>query len=519
MDKALIYLRVSTMDQARKELPIESQRSRCIDYAKSKNLRVDPDSDVYVDRGISGRSLESRLGLQELMRRCKEDDNVKAVVFYDVSRLARNLLDYQIVRNKLQSNGVSVFSATEAISGDDTPSGWMVENMMAMFAEFRSRQDGEKIKNSMLAKAEGGIYPGYAPYGYKNMQEQISSAKSKRWMDIDENEAPWVKRCHELFSTDTCTMRELAEKLRSEGMVPPKRGKLHMSLIDQILRNDIYIGVIRWGGVVNKNGTHTHILDKDLFSRNQAIMGIRNGGISRKRKYSYVLRTANAVCGECGSRMTAGFHKGKSKRYERYSCTKKIAGEKVACSQSVVPVDVLEKSFSNTFKRVQMSETAVNKLRDKVKDILERDGETDLNLFRELNTRLVNNRVAQKRLLEKYAEGKVNDEMYETTQIGYTEAEDKLKEDIAGLDVRINKTKEILEIALGLVNNCYRAYKKAPNDELRALLAKAFFKKIEVSNGIVSNVVLNQPFYFLAENKVKKSDEFRLAYTGGDGGN
>ena len=75
----------------------------------------------------------------------------------------------------------------------------------------------------------------------------------------------------------------------------------------------------------------------------------------------------------------------------------------------------------------------------------------------------------------------------------------------------------MLEVALGLISNCYRAYKKAPNDELRALLAKAFFKKIEVRDGVVSNVVLNDPFYFLAENKVKKVQEFQLAYSGGDG--
>lgn len=519
MDRALIYLRVSTKDQARKELPIESQRSRCVEYAKTKNLKVDEINDVYVDRGISGRSLESRLGLQELMRRCKEDETVKAVIFYDISRLARNLLDYQILRKTLLSQGVTILSATESFSGNDTPSDWMIENMMAMFAEFRSRQDGEKIKNSMRAKAENGIYPGYARYGYKNVQEHTSSAKSKRWMEVDENQAPWVIRCHELFATDRFTLRELAEKMQTEGMVPPKRGKVHLSLVEQILKDDIYIGVIRWGGVVNKNGQHKQLVDKDLFYRNQSILDARNGGVCRKRKYFYILRGANAICGECGARITAGFHKGKSKRYERYSCSKKIMSNFTNCSQSVVPVDVLEKSFEGVFKKVQMNDVAVEKLRQKVRGILERDGQTDHDLFEQLNSQLVNNKSAQKRLLEKYAEGKVTDELYEIKQAEYLSEEEKLQESISGLDKRINQTREVLEVALGLINNCYRAYKKAPNDELRALLAKAFFKNIEVQHGVVSKVELNDPFFFLAEGKVKKVKEFSLAYSGGDDGN
>ena len=518
MERALIYLRVSTLDQARKELPIESQRSRCLEFAKSKELRVDEVNDVYVDRGISGRSLGSRVGLQELLKRCKQDKSVTAVIFYDISRLARNLLDYQLLRQQLQNNGVSVLSATEAISGDDTPSGWMIENMVAMFAEFRSRQDGEKIKNSMRSKAENGIYPGYARYGYKNVQEQMSSAKSKRWMEPDEKQAPWVQKCHSLFATGLYTLDELASKLEADGMEPPKRGKLHASLIHQILRDDLYIGVIRWGGVVNYEGKHKHLISKDLFRKNQSLLDARNAGACRKRKYFYILRSAGAVCGECGAKLSAGFHTGKSKRYERYSCSKKIAGKRITCSQSVVPVKEVEKSFENVFKRIQLSDSFAIKLKKRIKEVLDRDNETDKKLYNSLSEKLTNNRESQKRLLEKYAEGKIDEDMYEVAINKYKETEIQLKDEVQRLDNRLNQVQEVLEIAIGLTNNCFKAYKKAPNDEIRALLAKTFFKKIEVREGVVSKVELNGPFYFLVRDKVRKVQEFSEAYTGGDGG-
>lgn len=520
MERALIYLRVSTKDQARKELPIESQRLRCIEFAKNKNLTVDELNDIYVDRGISGRSLESRLGLQEMLKRCKRDENVKAVIFYDISRLARNLLDYQIVRKQLQNHGVSILSATEAISGEDTPSAWMAENLTALFAEFRSRQDGEKIKNSMKAKAENGVYPGYARYGYKNVQEQTSSAKSKRWMEPDEEQAPWVQKCHALFATGLYTLDELASKLQVDGMPSPKRGKLHASLIHQILRDDLYVGVIRWGGVVNYNGKHKHLISKELFQRNQSILDARNANADRKRKYFFILRSAGTTCGECGARVTGGYHKGRSgKQYKRYSCTKRISRKPTNCRQSVIDADELEKNFETIFKRVQLTDSFAEKLRKRIREVLDRDNETDKKLFETLSKKLENNRESQKRLLEKYAEDKVDDDMYEGAVAKYKETEIQLKDEIQRLDNRLNQVREVLEIAIGLTNNCYKAYKKAPNDELRALLAKTFFKKIEVRNGIVSNVELNDPFYFLAKDKVKKVKEFSEAYTGGDGEN
>ena len=95
----------------------------------------------------------------------------------------------------------------------------------------------------------------------------------------------------------------------------------------------------------------------------------------------------------------------------------------------------------------------------------------------------------------------------------------RIKDEVQRLDNRLNQVQEVLEIAIGLTNNCFNAYKKAPNDEIRALLSKTFFKTIEVRDGVVSKVELNDPFYFLVKDKVKKVQEFSEAYSGGDGEN
>ena len=73
---------------------------------------------------------------------------------------------------------------------------------------------------------------------------------------------------------------------------------------------------------------------------------------------------------------------------------------------------------------------------------------------------------------------------------------------------------KVLEIALVLSNNCFRAYKKA-NPELKGLLAKAFFEKVAISNGQITAAKLNIPIDFLVKNRVKNNPLFKLNDTCG----
>lgn len=510
---ALIYLRVSTGAQAAKELPLDTQKEACLRFAQNKEYVVATD-DVYIDAGESGRSMEGRNALQLLLERCKSDLNVKAVIIYDISRLSRNAIEYQAMKGIFKKRGITLLSVNEPTVGDgDSASSWMLEFMLSGFAEFRSRQDGEKIKNSMKNKVLNGGFCGYAPYGYKNVQEATSSNKSKRWIEPNETEAPWVTRCHDLFATNEYTYAELAEKLGKEGMRARNGKRIHVSLIERIMKDELYIGVVKWGGARCENGVHKRLVDEEIFRTNQDLIAGRSGGVLRQRKHLFIIRSLAPVCGECGSRWTAGYHK--YGKYCAYSCTKRQKSKKVECHQSSVATKVLEGQFESLFQRMQMSPEAVEEMRESARKILSNDDQTLEKIYTSLNTKLENNRLSQKRLIRKYAEGKVNDEIYEETQKTLESEEVLLKGEIAKAEVKLKTSKRVVEMGLLLANNCYRAYQKAPSDEFRALLAQAFFRKVVLKDKNIYQAELNYPFYFLAENRVSKMREFQLAYSGG----
>ena len=135
--RALIYLRVSTKEQAEKDLTeegfsIPAQREACGRHIDSLGGAVIGE---YVDRGESARSA-SRPQLQAMLARIAEERDVDAVVVHKVDRLARNLEDHVAIQGALRRYGVRLISVTENL--EESASGKLVEGIHALMAEFYS---------------------------------------------------------------------------------------------------------------------------------------------------------------------------------------------------------------------------------------------------------------------------------------------------------------------------------------------------------------------------------------------
>ena len=94
-----VYVRVSTEDQAKGFSP-KSQKSACIDYAKSQGYKV---LNVFIEDGKSARTTQ-RPEFQKMLNDIKSKP-VDAVVFYKVDRFARNVIDFANIRKEFKKHG------------------------------------------------------------------------------------------------------------------------------------------------------------------------------------------------------------------------------------------------------------------------------------------------------------------------------------------------------------------------------------------------------------------------------
>jgi len=513
MEKALIYLRVSTDGQLKKENPIETQRERCLEYVQRNGYIVDETTDIYVD-GQSGRTGD-RYGFEKLMERVAQDKSVRYVIAYDLSRIFRNAVEFFLFERDLQKHGVQFLSASESFSLDHTPSSWLSKYITAGFAQFRSMQDGVKIKSAMRYKAESGMYPGKAPFGYKNVREPGGVyGKEKRWMEKDERQSVWVEKAFQMYATEQYSFESLAATLHAQGFPTPNGRPLAPSMLEKILKKKTYIGVIDWGGVYNPNGQHEKLVDPALFNKVQDIIQARLHGSNRSRKHTFLLRGV-AVCGSCGSRVTAGIHRGKmGAQYTYYSCSK---NKSATCKEPSVLLRDLETDAEAKIRQVQLAHGEEAKLRERIRSLVQQETQVHAKMRSSLATQIENVQSRKKSLLEKYVDNKIEDDAYMTFKARLEAEEAKCRDELARVEQRLAAGVRLMERALILANDCHRAFLQA-SPAYRQLLVRALFAKIMVKDKRIVSAPLNHPFVTVCKKQVLRHPEFQLGTTGGDGG-
>ncbi|MCI9233713.1 MAG: recombinase family protein, partial [Bacilli bacterium] len=86
-----IYIRVSTLDQAREGFSLGEQEARLKDFCKAKQYEV---YKVYADEGISAKN-DKRPAYQEMMNDVK-NDTINVIVAFKMDRLTRSVYDVEM---------------------------------------------------------------------------------------------------------------------------------------------------------------------------------------------------------------------------------------------------------------------------------------------------------------------------------------------------------------------------------------------------------------------------------------
>jgi len=173
MNKAVIYIRVSTEEQVKQGYSIASQTDACTDFALNQGYS---NAKLFIDEGLSAKDL-NRPQAQNMLKYCKQkSNNIKAIIVWRLDRLSRFNCDYHgVIRPLIINNNIKLLSATEINA--DTIEGEYVRNIMMCNNEYELSLIKLRTKAAMQKKAEQGYLPAKAPVGYLN----IRNADGKGW--------------------------------------------------------------------------------------------------------------------------------------------------------------------------------------------------------------------------------------------------------------------------------------------------------------------------------------------------
>lgn len=336
--KCVIYVRVSTDEQAKHGYSIPAQIERLEAFCKSQGWEIV--GEPFIDDGYSAKDLE-RPHFRRMMEQIKAG-GIDVLLVYRLDRLTRSVSDLYTILNMLEEYNCMFRSATE-IYDTTNAMGRLFITLVAAIAQWERENTSERVKMAIEKKVKLGKWKGGTPpYGYQVANGQLQ---------IVEEEAAIVR---EIFAlAKTIGFYTIAKELTKRNIKPRNADEWHVDSIRGIANNATYAGYL----ILNDNtkdikkpakdqklyeGVHERIIERESFWELQDTLDKRRtfGG---KRETSNYYFSSILKCARCGSSMSG--HRAAGKK--TYRCSGKKAGK--YCTSHIILESNLVKTVFEHF--------------------------------------------------------------------------------------------------------------------------------------------------------------------------
>jgi site-specific DNA recombinase len=470
---AVIYLRVSSSGQVNKAhdplgYSIPGQHEACIRHAERLGARVIA---VFVEEGRTGTNTR-RPALQDMLAQLPKLKPTY-VIFYDLSRVAREELDAFWLLGEIKRCGAKLESTLERI--DDSPQGLLLFAIMAGVNAFRSRGDGEKVKLGHERKFLDGGTIGPARTGYLNDHEDIDGRKVAVVVP-DPDRADHIKLAFDLAATGEHTITTITDILEDAGLrTRPTRVRpshpLSRSMVHRILRDDYYLGIVTRNGV-KRDGRHEALIDRATFEQVQKVLDAHRASGDRSHKHLHYLK-GTLFCA-CGKRFGYGRHRGKCGGvYEYFSCLSRVQ-RGGRCPAPYFAVEQTERAVVRSYRRETYRQGEQDDIRRALRayiegktDISRRESERHKRRLRELTGQ-------QQKLVQLFYNGGVSEEVLKAEQERIEVECGRAQKWADAAEREVEDVMAALEDALILLDDARVIYEALPNS-VRRLVNLAVF--------------------------------------------
>ena len=354
--RVALYLRVSTGRQAAGDISIPSQRELTTRYCESQGWTV---VDEFIEPGASATD-DKRPVFQRLMEATKSPDRrFDVICVHSFSRFYRNGAEMEITIRQLRKRGVEVVSMTQPTGRD--PAQDMMRQIIGIFDEYTSRENGKNVTRSMRENAKQGFWNGATPpLGYRIIAVEQKGARMKKRLEVDPVDAETVNLIFQLYNegaggSGPLGVKDVTKWLNGHGYRTRKGATFGVGPVHGILTNRCYAtGKWPYGRRSSRTGQRhdpseivevdiPKIIPLDLFDAVQERLKRNNPKVTPPRVVNGpTLLTGIAVCGSCGAGMTRTGTRRGDKAYTYYSCAACHQKGKSVCKGRHVPVAQLD---------------------------------------------------------------------------------------------------------------------------------------------------------------------------------
>lgn len=336
MKHAVLYARVSTREQEKEGYSIPAQIKLLQDYAQRNGIDITKQFVEAESAKVSGRT-----AFNDMVAFLKKSKSVKSILVEKTDRLYRNLKDHVTIDDL--DVEIHLVKENEIISQESRSHAKFMHGIKVLMAKNYSDNLAEEVRKGITEKAKQGHFPSQAPYGYINN-------RNTRMVDVDESEAPFVRRAFELYATGQYSLQSLCEKLYEEGFIyKSNKPKMNRSTLEKILKNLFYTGDFMLKGTFYA-GKHEALVSLELFEKVQRTLSRSTFSSQAKHDFAFA---GLISCGHCGCTVTAQIQK---QKYIYYHCS----GGTGHCPEKYLREEVLIEQFSHAVRRIRANKDVID---------------------------------------------------------------------------------------------------------------------------------------------------------------
>src|SRR5919202_6625 len=226
--RAVLYVRVSTDEQARSGYSLAQQLEALREYATQEGYEV---LEEVTDPGESGASLE-RPGMDRVRDLVAEGD-ISVVLAQDRDRFAREPAYHYLLRREFEEHGTKMRALNDR--GDETPEGELTDGILDQLAKYERAKIAERSRRGKLRKAREGklLRSSRAHYGFKY------SAAGDAYV-VDEKEMHIVRRIFREVAGGR-SLYGVTRLLEHEEIPAPEGGRYwSRAFLRTLIKDDVY---------------------------------------------------------------------------------------------------------------------------------------------------------------------------------------------------------------------------------------------------------------------------------------
>jgi DNA invertase Pin-like site-specific DNA recombinase len=202
MNQAISYTRVSSREQQEKGFSLGAQSGTLRNYADRNSYSV-----IRTFEDVETAKVSGCKQFGEMVRWLKKNRSCRILLVEKTDRLYRNFRDAVILEDL--DIEIHLVEEGQITSKDSKSQAKFMHGINLVVARNYSDNLREEVKKGMLEKARQEVFPGLAPFGYRNN-------KAERTIEVDPVDSPMVIRPMEAYATGAHTMSALRKMLKAE---------------------------------------------------------------------------------------------------------------------------------------------------------------------------------------------------------------------------------------------------------------------------------------------------------------